>query len=186
MAHHLKFILILVGTVSLAGLGVLGYFVAQTPEVPPSGVAYYPQGEAPPFRAPSIEGERLYAMPLLKFSLYYPDDLIVREYGKANTSTITFEDEDGERGFQVFVVPYEGEAVTAERFAMDIPSGVRLEEQQIFIDGVPASIFFSKDMLLGETREVWFVHNGFLYEVTAHKTLDAWLSQIMKTWEFIR
>ena len=37
----------------------------------------------------------------------------------------------------------------------------------------------------GASREVWFVHKGFLYEVTTYKALDSWLASIMLTWKFI-
>ena len=38
---------------------------------------------------------------------------------------------------------------------------------------------------MGDAREVWFIKNGFLYEVTTYKELDAWLASIMQTWKFI-
>ena len=37
---------------------------------------------------------------------------------------------------------------------------------------------------MGDTREVWFIHGGFLYEVTTYKQLDSWLAPIMQTWQF--
>ena len=37
----------------------------------------------------------------------------------------------------------------------------------------------------GDTREVWFIHGGYLYEVTTYKELDIWLAGIMRTWKFI-
>ena len=40
-------------------------------------------------------------------------------------------------------------------------------------------------MKIGHTREVWFIHNGFLYEVTTYKEIDEWLGSIMQTWKFI-
>ena len=185
MANSVKIILVAVGTVVIAGLGIVAYILAQPSHSIQSGVAYYPQGEPPPFRAPSIDGKRLYKSELLKFDVYYPDDLFIREYGEANTSTIVFEDEKGEKGFQIFVVPYEGETVSEERFKMDIPSGVIAESTTVKIGGVDAEAFYSMDAILGDTREVWFIKNGFLYEVTARKDLDSWLAGVMNTWEFI-
>lgn len=46
-------------------------------------------------------------------------------------------------------------------------------------------MFFSKNIALGDTREVWFIKNGYLYEVTTLKSLDAWLTQILQTWKFL-
>lgn len=147
--------------------------------------AYEPQGDPPIFVSPVVDGMRLYRSPLLRFELRYPGDVQIREYSAGNTSTITFEDQKGEKGFQVFVVPYEGATISEERFKMDIPSEVIKEPTAIVIDGAPATMFFSSNAMFGETREVWFIHNGFLYEVTTYKDLDPWLSAIMTTWKFI-
>lgn len=43
----------------------------------------------------------------------------------------------------------------------------------------------SKDAVLGDTREVWFIRNGYLYEVTTLKPLEGWLQDIVQTWKFI-
>ena len=53
------------------------------------------------------------------------------------------------------------------------------------IDGASAASFYSTDVRLGDTYEVWFIHGGYLYEVTTLKPLDAWLQNIMQTWVFI-
>jgi hypothetical protein len=38
---------------------------------------------------------------------------------------------------------------------------------------------------LGDTREIWFIRGGFLYEVATYKDQEAWLSEIMSTWKFL-
>jgi hypothetical protein len=35
-------------------------------------------------------------------------------------------------------------------------------------------------------NRVWFIHGGFLYEVTAYKELDTWLKPILQSWQFIQ
>lgn len=140
-----------------------------------------------PFFAPQqlANGNKFYLNRLLKFSVVYPGNLDVQEYGQGNTSTIVFEDVSTQEGFQVFVVPYEEQVVSDERFKMDVPSGVMKDPVDILVDGVRATMFFSHNSLLGETREVWFIKDGFLYEVTARKDLDGWLSEIIRNWKFI-
>ena len=44
-----------------------------------------------------------------------------------------------------------------------------------------ATMFFGRDPLLGDTREVWFIHGGYLFEVSTPKMLDEWLGNIMFT-----
>lgn len=82
-------------------------------------------------------------------------------------------------------MPYSKPQVDFERFKLDEPSGVLKDPQSVTIDSTAATIFFGQNSTMGETREVWFVHNGYLFEVTTYKDLDAWLSQIMASWKFI-
>jgi len=120
------------------------------------------------------------------FSLLYQEELEVKEYPeKGDALTITFQDAEDHIGFQVFIVPYQESQISEERFKRDIPSGVRVGETGLEIDGVKAVAFYSKNGLLGETREIWFIHNGFLFEATTLKSLESWLSAIMQTWEFL-
>ena len=44
---------------------------------------------------------------------------------------------------------------------------------------------FGKKTSAGDWREVWFIHGGYLYEVTTYKELDTWLGSIMQTRKFI-
>ena len=133
--------------------------------------------------APS--GYKEYRNTTYRMSLFYPDTLIVKEFNEGGgAQTITFEGKGG-IGFQIFVVPYTDAQLTPERLKKDIPSGVVKEQTPIVIDGKAASMFYSTNALLGETREVWFIQNKYLYEVTTTKDQDAWLSTIMKSWMFL-
>ena len=99
--------------------------------------------------------------------------------------TITFESPDDEHAYQIFVVPYEESTITPERFSTDAPSGVMIDPKETKIDGAPAKSFFGYNDQMGETWEVWFIHDGFLYEVTTYKPLDGWLNSILQTWRLI-
>ncbi len=50
--------------------------------------------------------------------------------------------------------------------------------------GPRALILFSKDSSLGDTREVWFVMNGNLYQITTYKRLDTMIGKILSTLVF--
>lgn len=167
---------------------MLGFFVLRSGNTDVPGTAVWdvsasapqPTDSAPP------SGYTEYKNTEYKFSLFYPPELEVREYEEAGGAhTTTFEDVTGKKGFQVFITPYSESEITPERFRMDVPSGVMKEPTDIYIDSARATIFFSENALMGETREVWFINNGFLYEVVTYKTLDTWLSEIIRTWKFI-
>jgi hypothetical protein len=121
------------------------------------------------------------------FSLVYPNTLSTREYKEdGDALTVTFEDIKNENEFQIFVIHYNDVQVTTERFKMDVPSGVMKEPTNVIVGNVSGTAFFSTNAIMGDTREVWFIKDGFLYEVTTHKKLDAWLTSITQTWKFIQ
>lgn len=131
-------------------------------------------------------GQSEYRNEHYRFALFYPQGLTVKTYDEGNgASTITISNSDESQALQIFVVPYDKTQVDQARFEMDEPSGVIVQPTNIQIGGAAAVMFFGNNSIMGDTREVWFVHGGYLFEVTTYKELDAWLSQIMATWQFI-
>ena len=132
--------------------------------------------------------EKLYQTQRFHFSLLYPDSLQVQEQiSPEGTLTVGFENKDARdpRGFQVYVQPYDLTEVTPARFQADEPSGVYKDPQSVTIDGASGEAFYSVDANLGDTREVWFINKGLLYEVTTPKPLEAWFRDILGTWQFV-
>jgi hypothetical protein len=120
------------------------------------------------------------------FSLSYPQNLQVQEYNEAGGAfTVTFQDVVADQEFQVYVTAYSGTQITDAQFKMDEPSGVKIDPTDATVDGARGIKFFSNAPRLNDTREVWFIHGGFLYEVTTYKELDAWLQPILESWRFI-
>jgi hypothetical protein len=128
---------------------------------------------------------REYQSTAYHFSLLYPNYLKVSTFDEGGgATTITFQNPEKGQGFQIFIVPYGESQVSEQRFKYDEPSGVRNNLKNIVVDGASGDAFYSTDATIGETREVWVVHGGFLYEITTHKLLDAWLGGILQTWRF--
>ncbi len=153
------------------------------PNIPPRSTSTPATQEAG-----QVDGQamRRYSNKSFHFSLLYPDTLHATEYQEySGALTVTFDDPNADQQFQIYVVSFGGKQVSDEQFRQDAPSGVRLQPTDVMIGGVHAPMFFSTNALLGDTREVWFIHGGYLYEVTTYKELDTWLADIMKTWKFI-
>ena len=132
-------------------------------------------------------GMREYQSATYRFSLLYPENLSIKEYDEGRgAGTVTFQDASRGEGFQIFIAPYREKQITEERFLLDNPSGAMEEPVEGLLDGALASMFFSTDPLLGDTREIWFIKDGYLYEVTTLKVLDKWLEGAMLTWRFIQ
>ena len=131
------------------------------------------------------EGAREYKSTAYGFSLLYPQYLSAAEQAEGGgAATITFQNIEKVQGFQIFIVPYNELQVSEERFKQDIPSGVRQALTNFAVDGVSGAAFYSTNIELGDTYEVWFVRDGFLYEATTLKPLDDWFKEIMQTWKF--
>lgn len=135
---------------------------------------------------PLADGMLRYENREYKFSLAYPQALRMQEFAESGGAhSVVFEAGSHGAGFQVYVTPYAGKDVTREQFLKDEPSGVYQQPTPISVDGVPAIMFYGENSIMGETREVWFVRDGLLYEVATYKELEAWLIETMQTWKFI-
>ena len=139
-------------------------------------------GRVPP------KGSRIYEDALYTFSLFYPEVYTVRaHFLPGEVTMIAFEKEKEKEGFQIYVTPFLEAQITDERFKKDLPSGIRKKLQEMTVDGAAGAAFDSEDRDLGgETREVWFVKNGYLFEVTAPKQFEVTLLKIMESWEFFK
>src|SRR6266568_5409859 len=155
---------------------------AETSKVP--GIATLPteEGINGTSTRSSVAGFREYRNERYHFSLLFPENLHVSFFEDgAGSGTVTFENTDDPEdvvGFEIFVVPYNGNVIPEERFSLDEPSGIVKDRKNITVDGASGIGFYGLDERLLDTREVWFTHEGLLYEVTTFKVLDKWLEPI--------
>jgi hypothetical protein len=120
------------------------------------------------------------------FSILYPENLSINEYNETDGGvTASFQNPETAEGFQIYAVSYNEPKVTPERFKEDEPSGVLQNPTVVTIDGTTGSAFYSKSTALGDIYEVWFIHNGTLFEITTLKPLDTWLQNILQSLIFI-
>ncbi len=135
--------------------------------------------------APPPAGYLRYRNQDYHFSVFYPPDLRVQSYNEdGGAFTVALQDPTTNVGFEVYVTPYSGSQITEQEFKLDEPSGVDNDPTPVTIDGVPATMFYGSNPEMGDTREIWFINAGLLYEVTTYKQLDTWLLPILQTWQF--
>lgn len=169
--------------IALLGAGSFWYWrSAHTTDTPNEiGGAGIPQ-----IRESRFPGWNEYRNQRFEFVAFYPQELAVKEVSeKGGAMTITFENEQAGEGFQVFALPYSGTQVSEERFRQDVPSGVRNSPKDLRVAGAVATAFYSEDSALGETYEIWFLHEGFLYELTTLKSLEPLLNTLAERWQFL-
>ena len=125
------------------------------------------------------------------FSLDYPSNMKASNFKEGDGEQIIFQGSNGD-WFQMYITPWDEEGdITSARIKKDLPDILIKDPQNVIIGpkqkegvGPHALIFWSYDSGLGDTREVWFVQNGNLYQVTTYKKLDLMLGQILSTLTF--
>ncbi|MDP2704971.1 MAG: hypothetical protein Q8O71_01060 [bacterium] len=128
----------------------------------------------------------LYTNEQYDFSFRYPQGLIFEEFEEKNGAhTIVFQKpDDVKTSFQIYITPYEESTITGDRILYDASGPVTdLKEENIREDFLAAT-FISEAPILGKTREIWWLHGGYLFEVTTYASLDTWIRDIIKTVEF--
>jgi hypothetical protein len=126
------------------------------------------------------------------FYFQYPKDFTVTKFKEGEDGdTILIQQKapsssSGQAGFQVFIAPFdEPGPLTKERITQDLPEmKITNAENRVLKNGVPALIFFSEETSLGKTREIWFIKNGYLYQISTTAALDSLVAQIIGTWMF--
>lgn len=182
-------IAVAIAAVIFAGAGwwfVANVNVYKTNTAPTSGAVSTTSARVlkPPREAPV--GFHEYRNEHYRFALFYPSDLAVNLHDEGTgASTITFQNTDSGKGFQIFILPYAAPQVSTERFKKDVPSGVRKESVNVTVDGAFGTMFLSEQSLLGPTREIWVIHDGYLFEISTLKPLDSWLQSIMASFQFL-
>lgn len=132
------------------------------------------------------DGYQLYRNEQYRFSVFHKKERVVTEYREANGGmTVTFQNPVTLNGFQIFIVPYNEDHITDSRFRADIRTWVIEGTTTVSLDGICATSFLSKSVAIGETREVWAIHNGFLYEITTFRDLDETVETILSSWRFL-
>lgn len=135
----------------------------------------------------STEGEAIYTNKHYGFSIRYPLTFVETEYPEgADALTVVFQKTGEEaQGFQIFVIPYPEAQITQERIKTDLKGAPMKNVAEIILPGnIRAVHFNSVAPIIGDSSEVWFIHNGYLFEVTTYAALDTWLAGVLGTLQF--
>lgn len=144
------------------------------------------------------EEYKRFTHPVYGFSIEYPKELDITAFEEdEGGETVVFHARENESvvleekvGFQIFISPFEEDSVlTLERIREDLPFATIEEPVEVIIgtkagQNIPALLFWSEDSTIGRTREVWFIHNKYLYEITSFAHMDAILADIFSTLSF--
>ncbi len=136
-----------------------------------------------------------YTNPRQHFSFQYGSQYQVRELinrnqgGIVEDETVIIEPRDtrGGDGAQIAITPFfeDDVVLTKERIQRDIPDMHIENAHTVSIEGVEAIAFSSNNSDFGGvSKEVWLVHNNFLFQISAYSSSTALLNNILTTWKF--
>ncbi len=196
--YFYKIVFILIGLAVLGGIVFSFYKFSKNGGItPPIGVALeqdvvkesLPEVATPEIKKVDSE-TNTFTHTKYNFSFNYPSNLKTSNFSEGGGEQVLFQGKDV--WFQVYITSWDEEGgITATRIKKDLPNITIVSPQQVILgprqkDGIgpKAIIFFSKDSSLGETREIWFVENGNLYQITTYKRLDTMIGQVLSTLVF--
>jgi len=142
-------------------------------------------GSTTPTAEKSIEVQPQYKNDQYGFSFGQPEGFNVSDFDEGGGKIILVKKTASDNGFQIFIAAFdEPGPITKERILKDIPDMTIVGEQYIDIGGEKALSFTSQDDLGGETREIWLVHGGYLYQIKGYRNFEKELLKIIETWKF--
>ena len=144
------------------------------------GVAFtvYAQAAAP---ATSSENAGEYRNDKFQFTLSYPPDMKVSTINEpGGGQTILFEAENPDpqspaKQFQILAIPYSQVDISGGEFTPHDAYGTN--DQGLWLTDVNVAY-------TGGVLQMWFVNRGVMYEVLGMEGEEAWLVDILKTWQF--
>jgi hypothetical protein len=131
--------------------------------------------------------DKTYESPDFHFSFKYPDGFVVNPVQQDNGTIFTISEPKSGINFQIEVGPFNDPAttITAERVRSDLPNEVIIDPQPVIFGSHNAGTTFQSKNVDIDTREIWFVANGLLYQISSPVEFEPVLKNLMLTWKFI-
>lgn len=120
------------------------------------------------------------------FSFKYPQEFNVGRFLDDYREHIVVQNADKRQGFQIVISPFDEEIdITRERIKEDIRDISVEDPQPVELGKYGKGLaFLSRNNSFGKSREVWFVFDGNLYQVSTYASLDTLLQAVMNSWQF--
>ena len=93
---------------------------------------------------------------------------------------------NAEDGFQVYIYPTDEQVqLTPQLIQSDLPGTVVNNAQKIVLDDAPGMMFESNNEHFGGSSfEIWFVREGYVYQISSYGAYASDLQGIIGTWKF--
>lgn len=203
----LKIIIIAIAIFAVAGLAAFiawPYLAAEPPSDAnltvgqlsgePMVGSEVPEGVVVPTEPPKISNlTETYENTKYKFSFQYPKGYSINAFSQeaevlGEPVDVVLLQKSGENtGFQIFITPFDEPEITPQRVLDEIPDMLVENPVDVLIGAkkdIKALIFISDKEGIGDTREVWLIHKGYLYQISTYAVLDNFIGPILDTLAF--
>lgn len=124
------------------------------------------------------------------FSFRFPDDLkftnSAEDVNGETQETVIFTSNDNNRGFQIFIAPFDSKSdFSIEDVKGSNPELEISDSKNLAIGGEKAISFISK--IKGsnfDTLEIWFTHQGKIYQISTYPNFKGELLDILPSWKW--
>ncbi|MDO8566999.1 MAG: hypothetical protein Q7R58_02505 [bacterium] len=128
-----------------------------------------------------------------RFSFKHPQGFTVTTLpaagGDEAETILLIESSDKKVGIQILISPYGADVdITAALIRADLPNIQIDNPQTVEIGSNSLGLAFLSDSQAfgGKSREVWFVFNGNLYQISTYAEYDEFLKGLFGTWQFAK
>lgn len=122
------------------------------------------------------------------FSFEKPDGYVVGVTEQEGNKVIVVSNKtDSSAGFQVLISQLPGVAeLTPSYIQAELPGIAMQDPKAIVLDGKGKGVMFSSnsEAFGGKSFEIWFIADGYVYQVSSYASFAAELQNIIGTWKF--
>jgi|SRR3989344_430589 len=137
------------------------------------------------------EASLTYNDQLLPFSFKYPSDFHTSSFTESadfngeEIRVILVQDKSAS-GFQIVITPFTSAdtKVTEERIKKEVPDLVISDAESIFVGRDANGLAFVSGAQSAKQREVWFIYNEYLYQISAPLEVDKTVQAVLNSWQF--
>ena len=133
-----------------------------------------------------VNNEDIFVNEKPNFSFQKPKGFTVGEVDEGEGSkSIIVQNKNTGLGFQIYTSPFDEDitVLTEDRIKQDLPALIIDKPQKIQVSGSEGLAFVSQNQSFGKSREVWFVYNGFLYQMSTYIESELLLQKVLETFE---
>lgn len=139
--------------------------------------------------APASTFTHTYTNKKYSLSFGYPDGYSVRSTPNADGGgdTILIQNDTTKKGVQILITPYDDADanITEKKIETDIPDMKVSDPQPVPVGRNQGLAFISDNGAFdGNSREVWFVFKGNLYQISTYASYDDFVKTLFSTWKF--